>query len=174
MTDVINKADLIKDVMVVVRRLDQLGHKGQLAIARSMVRAALNVTGKQIKKDTDKKAKNAKKSVKARLKKGRSVFLVAAKVGFGVGPRNKKNASLPDRDKNRPGVGIGPNNIHWWVAGTDNRVTQAGNDRGEMPAMQPGLARIAYAQSAGNIKTEMIKRGALQLKKENIKLQKVK
>jgi hypothetical protein len=43
-----------------------------------------------------------------------------------------------------------------------------------MPSMQPGLAKIAYAKSAGKIKAEMIKRGALQLQKEIDKLQKVK
>lgn len=156
-----------------IRRLGAMKDKSSISIARAMVRGGLNVTGKQIKKDLDPKAKDAAKSVKSRFKKGK--FKIVAKVGFGVGPRNKKKSTTRPRTKKQGGVGIGPNNIHWWVIGTKQRATtKTKANRGKMPAMQPGLARIAYQKSAGKIKAEMIKRGALQLKKEVIKLQKVK
>lgn len=155
-----------------IRRLGTLKDKSSVSIARAMVRAGLNVTGKQIKKDTDPKAKDAAKVVRGRFKKGK--YKIVAKVGFGVGPRNKKAATTRARAKGKGGVGIGPNSIHWWVAGTKQRATKTKGNRGKMPAMQPALARIAYAKSTGTINAEMIKRGALQLKKEIIKLQKVK
>lgn len=155
----------------VLAKLQFVSDKSTLSIARSMVRGGLNVVAKKIKSDLDPKAKDAKKSVKGRFKKGK--VKIVAKVGFGVGPRNKKRATTKERT--RGGVGIGPNNIHWWVAGTRSRWTKRPvRYVGRMPAMQPGLARIAYAQSVGKIKSEMIKRGALQLKKEIVKLQKVK
>ena len=168
------KIDIRLDgVETVIKKMQFMKDKSSLSIGRSMVRAALNVTGKQIKADLDPKVKRGRKAVKARFKKGK--FRIEAKVGFGVGPRNKKAYTQRARSKSRPGVGIGPNNVHWWVAGTKKRTTDfKRSNRGVMPSMQPGLAKIAYAKSAGKIKAEIIKRGALQLQKEIDKLQKVK
>lgn len=164
--------DLISGALVITRRLDYMSMKGQRSIAASMIRAGLNVTAKQIRKDTDTKAKDARKTVKGRFKKGRKQFVLDAKVGFRVGKKAHAKVLRP-RKAGKGGVGISGQNIHWWVAGTKGRKTQRNADRGRMPAMQPGLARIAYAKSAGNIKAEMIKRGALQLKKEIVKLQRI-
>jgi len=171
----------IDGVETVIKKMQFMKDRSSISIGRSMIRAALNVTGKQIKADLDSKVKLGRRAVKARFKKGK--FRIEAKVGFGVGPRNKKQVATKERAKGRGGVGIGANNVHWWVAGTKRRRTgfkrgkPTGNpirNRGVMPAMQPGLAKIAYAKSAGKIKAEMIKRGALQLKKELDKLKKVK
>lgn len=164
----------------VLKRMQTTKDKSSLSIGRAMVRGGLNVIGKQMKADLQPKARKGKTAVKGRFKKGN--LRIVAKVGFGVGPRNKKSI-IPALRGKRGGVGIGPNNIHWWVAGTKRRFTGAINgkptgnrilNRGSMPAMQPGLARIAYAKSVGKVKAEMIKRGALQLNKESDKLKKVK
>lgn len=153
----------------ILKRMDVLKNTGKVAVLRAAIRGGLNVIGKQMKKDLDPKAKKGKLGVKSRFKKGSRK--IAAKVGFGIG---KKKDAKPVVRKKRSGVGISRNNIHWWVAGTKTRTTKSGSDRGKMPSMQPGLARIAYSKSKGQINAEMIKRGALQLTKEINKLQKVK
>ena len=167
-------------VREILNRLRELDKKAKVPVLRAAIRGGLNVIGKQMKADLDPKVKLGRKAVKSRFKKGK--WKIVAKVGFGVGPRNKKSPETKPRPK-RGGVGMGPNNIHWWVAGTNRRETgrKRGKPtgypvqfRGAMPAMQPGLARIAYAKSAGKVREEMIKRGALQLQKEVTKLQKVK
>ena len=164
----------------ILKRINVMATTGKMAVGRAMVRAGLNAAGKQMKADLDPKAKLGKTAVKGRFKKGKTK--IAALVGFGVGPRPKKEQSMPARAKGR-GVGIVRNNVHWWLAGPKQRSTGSvrgkptGNpiqSRGIMPAMQPGLARIAFAKATGKIKTEMIKRGALQLIKQTEKLQKVK
>ena len=166
----------------ILRRMESLKDSSKVAVMRSAIRAGLNVIGKQMKKDVDPKVKLGRKAVKSRFKKGKT--RIEAKVGFGVGPRNKKQvASNAARAKQKGGVGIGPNNIHWWVAGTKKRTTGSRRgkrvdtpemNRGSMPAQQPGLASTAYEKSQGKIKSEMIKRGALQLTKEVNKLKRIK
>jgi len=165
-----------------LKRLESLKKTGKVAVLRSAIRGGLNVIGKQMKQDLDPKAKQGKTAVKSRFKKGKTK--ITALVGFGVGKKSKKAPKVVNRKGNRKaGVGISAQNVHWWVAGTKKRSTgfirgkATGKpimDRGEMPAMQPRLARIAYAKSKGQINAEMINRGALQLNKEVAKLQKVK
>jgi hypothetical protein len=137
-----------------------------------------------MKADTSPRVKEARKGVRSRFKKGKT--RVEALAGFGVGKRRKKKITKPVNSKGnrKGGIGIGAQNIHWWVAGTKKRTTgrtKSGKitgsgfmNRGRMPAMQPGLARIAYQKSNGKIQAEMIKRGALALKKEIVKLWKIR
>lgn len=180
----------------IIKRMDEMKKNGGKNVAQSMVRAGLNVIGKQMKKDVDPKVKEGRKGVRSRFKKNKKKGFVTAKVGFGVGKKSKKTPTVVNRKGGkRGGVGIAAQNIHWWVAGTGQRFTGGktrrgkrkgvkwsyrklnGNpiqNRGTMPAMQPGLAAIAYAKAKGQINREMIKRGALQLKKEVVKLQRIK
>ena len=169
----------------ILKRMETLKNTSKVAVMRSAIRAGLNVIGKQMKADVDPQVKLGRKGVKSRFKKGK--WKITAKVGFGVGTKSKKAKVLNRKGNRKGGVGIDAQNIHWWVAGTKRRFTGTGKgkakrgsrpkpvmNRGIMPAMQPGLARIAYAKSRGEVKAEMIKRGALQLEKEVKKLQKVK
>lgn len=174
----------------IIKRMDEMKKNGGKNVAQSMVRAGLNVIGKQMKKDVDSKVKEGRKGVRSRFKKNKKKGIVTAKVGFGVGKKTRRaNAKLQKKIKRksgwRGGVGISAQNIHWWVAGTRPRYAGISyrkkqvtgspiHSTGRMPAMQPGLAAIAYAKAKGQIKSEMIKRGALQLKKEVVKLQRIK
>lgn len=164
----------IEGLQTLLKRLEGLGSKSKVRIVRAAIRGAMNVQGKAIKKQTAKKVKNATVAVKGRMLKKRGE--VAGKVGFGVGKQGTRKTG--EKEGLRPagrGVGISGRNIHWWVAGTAQRIQSTTNrPTGAMPAMQPGLAAIAYAQAAGKINAEMIKRGALQLQKEIKKLQGIK
>jgi hypothetical protein len=168
----------------ILKRMESLKNTSKVAVMRSAIRGGLNVIGKQMKADVDPQVKLGRKGVKSRFKKGK--FEITAKVGFGVGKKSKTPSPNNRKGNRKGGVGIDAQNIHWWVAGTKQRFTGTGKgrakrgnrpkpvmDRGIMPAMQPGLARIAYAKSRGAVKAEMIKRGALQLEKEVKKLQRI-
>lgn len=162
----------------ILKKMDSLAKGGGDRVASSMVRAGLNVVAKQMKKDLSPKVKEARKAVRTRFKRKKKAGTVEALVGFGVGKRKKKPPKVVNSQGNRKGgIGIGAQNIHWWVAGTQARYAGISYRRkeitgsrihatGKMPAMQPGLAAIAYAKSKGKIQAEMIKRGALQLTKE--------
>lgn len=162
----------IEGLGTLLNRLEVIGSQGKVRIARAAIRGAMNVQGRAIRKQTSKKVANVRVAVKGRLIKKRGE--VAGKVGFGVGKKGTRRSG--EKEGPRPagrGVGISGRNIYWWVLGTSSRSTRA-HATGRMPAMQPGLAAIAYAQAAGKINAEMIKRGALQLKKEIKKLQGIK
>ena len=169
----------------ILKRMESLKQSSKVSVMRAAIRGGLNVIGKQMRADVDPQVKLGRKAVKSRFKKGK--WKITAKVGFGVGKKSKAQTPKNRKGNRKGGVGIDANNIHWWVAGTDERFTGTGKGRarrnssprpvmyrGLMPAMQPGLAQIAYAKARGAVKAEMIKRGALQLEKEVQKLQKVK
>lgn len=153
-----------------LKKLNELEKKGAGRVLGSIIRAQLNVIGKQTKADTSSKVKEGRKGVRSRFKNKAKKNFITAKVGFGVGPKKLRKPSKSKRTS-RGGVGIAAQNIHWWVAGTKQRTTRAQQDRGSMPSFQPGLAKIAASKSSGQQNKEMIKRGALALQKEVVKLQ---
>jgi hypothetical protein len=162
-----------------LKKFTVLENKSSKKVLAAMVRAKLGVIAKQMKKDTSSKVKAARKGVRMRFKISKADKMTAM-VGFGVGKRNKKKVALKNsRGKKKGGVGIGPENIHWWVIGTAKRTTGAKKgklnngkvaNRGRMPAMQPNLAAQAAAKSKGQQNKLMIERGALALEKELTKL----
>ena len=178
---------------LILRKLEALSAKASGRVLATIIRAQLNVIGKQMKADTDSKVKEGRKGIRSRFKNNTRTNWIQAKVGFGVG--KKKTVIKPRKSKRsgRGGVGIAAQNIHWWVAGTEERFTggktirsrskKYGNSkyrrlngkaimkRGSMPSFQPGLAAIAATKSRGKQNAEMIKRGALALQKEVLKIQ---
>lgn len=171
----------------ILRRMDSFATKGKISVVRAAIRGGLNAAGKQMKADLSSKVKLGRTAVKSRFKKGKTK--VEALVGFGVGKRKKKAQIVKRKRTSKGGVGIGAQNVHWWIAGTKQRRTGHGRsgghkikngqraavmNRGVMPAMQPGLARIATQKAQGKIRAAMIERGSIQLKKEIVKLQTVK
>lgn len=156
----------------ILKRMAVLKQSSKVSVMRSAIRGGLNAIGKQMKADLDPKAKQGKVAVKSKFKKGKK--RITAKVGFGVGKKRGKEYPKNRKGNRKSGVGIDGNNIHWWVAGTSRREARNNMNRGAMPAMQPKLATIAYAKSRGKVKSEMIKRGALQLEKEAKKLRRIK
>lgn len=164
----------VEGLDAILRKLTELEKKGSGRVLAAIIRAQLNAIGKQMKADVDPKVKEGRKGVRSRFKNNAKKNVIQAKVGFGVGPKRKLQRVLKMKGNRRQGQGIAAQNIHWWVSGTKQRTTTTGSkNRGRMPAMQPGLARIAAAKSKGQQNKEMIKRGALQLQKEVVKLQKM-
>jgi hypothetical protein len=171
--------EAVRGLNKLLKKFTVIETKSANKVLAAMVKAKLGVIAKQIKKDTAGKVKAARKGVKMRFKISKADKMTAI-VGFGVGKRKKKKPAPRNSQGNKNGgVGIGPTNIHWWVAGTAKRMTGAKKgkvnnkkvaDRGRMPAMQPNLAAEAAAKSKGQQNKLMVERGALALKKELTKL----
>jgi hypothetical protein len=183
--------DTVEGLDQILRKLSYLETKGADKVLSAMIRGQLNAIEKQMKKDTDSKVKEGRKGVRSRFKNKKKKNWIQAKVGFGVGKKKKNAPKFVRKGNKRGGVGISAQNIHWWVAGTKNRQTggkttgrgkrkmrrlngKAIMDRGSMPSMQPGLAAIAATKSRGKQNAEMIKRGALALEKEVVKLKAIR
>lgn len=147
------------------RAMKYMTEKGSSNIVRAMTSAVLTVVNRQIKKDLSPKVPEAKTAIRKRMswKKTKKT----AKVGVGVG-KAKGLVLKNDRGK-RGGVGIGRRNTHWWVIGSTTRKTKKGQNRGRMPAMQPGLAPIALSKSLSRAAAAMRRRGVRQLIKEAAK-----
>ena len=67
-----------------------------------------------------------KRTVGARMLRaanGRSSYVLAAKVGFGVGRHNRADGKRSGKHKS--GVGISGQNVHWFALGTRERTTGA-------------------------------------------------
>ena len=171
----VSGSEVVQGLDLLLKKMSVLENRSAEKILGAMVRAKLNVIGKQMKKDTSKKVKEGRKGVRARWKHKINKNMIKALVGFGVGKRKKNKPKTINRQGNkRGGVGISAQNIHWWVAGTEQRKTRYGVDRGQMPAMQPGLAAQAATKSKGQQNKFMIERGALMLKKELSILERMK
>jgi hypothetical protein len=168
----VSGGEVVEGLDLLLKKMSVLENKSAEKILGAMVRAKLNVIGKQMKKDTSKKVKEGRRGVRARFKHKINKNMIKALVGFGVGKRKKNEPKKVNRQGNKKGgVGISAQNIHWWVAGTEQRRTRYGLDRGQMPEMQPGLAAQAARKSRGQQNKFMIERGALMLKKELSKLE---
>ena len=168
----VSGGEVVEGLDLLLKKMSVLENRSAEKILGAMVRAKLNVIGKQMKKDTSKKVKEGRRGVRARFKHKINKNMIKALVGFGVGKRKKNEPKQANRQGNkRGGVGISAQNIHWWVAGTEQRETRYGSDRGQMPAMQPGLAAQAARKSRGQQNKFMIERGALMLTKELSKLE---
>jgi hypothetical protein len=166
--------DTVEGLDQILRKLSYLETKGADKVLSAMIRGQLNAIEKQMKKDTDSKVKEGRKGVRSRFKNKKKKNWIQAKVGFGVGKKKKNAPKFVRKGNKRGGVGISAQNIHWWVAGTKSRQTKRNADRGAMPSMQPGLAAIAATKSRGKQNAEMIKRGALALEKEVVKLKAIR
>ena len=168
----VSGGEVVEGLDLLFKKMSVLENRSAEKILGAMVRAKLNVIGKQMKKDTSKKVKEGRRGVRARFKHKINKNMIKALVGFGVGKRKKNEPKQANRQGNkRGGVGISGQNIHWWVAGTEQRETRYGSDRGQMPAMQPGLAAQAARKSRRQQNKFMIERGALMLTKELSKLE---
>lgn len=109
-----------------IRKMDQLKTRVQKKLARQSVLAAARVVAKAIKKEIPSAWKEGRKSIGSSAKDDKTTGVVMGKAGVGVGmkkgKRAKINAKLKPRGK-RKGVGLGVNNFHWFLMGTDDRHT---------------------------------------------------
>lgn len=104
----------------------QFRQSTQTKILRGAVSKAMRIIVKSIKGKIPPNFKDAKKAIGGRiLKRVAGSKDVKAKFGAAVGKKQAK-AKLAAQDRKhsragRPGVGIGPENIHWFILGTAKR-----------------------------------------------------
>lgn len=151
----------VEGVEDLVKLLSELKNKGAARIVKASIRAGLNEVAKQMRRDVAPEAKAARPAIRQKLR-GRKI--IRAKVGVHVGKKRDKFPE-PIRSK-RSGKGISGQNLHWWVAGTKQRRTTRGQDRGRMPAQQPRLAIMAYQKSRGVTFSAMRRRAEIQVMRE--------
>jgi hypothetical protein len=96
-------------------------------IAKKAVLAGVKLFAKAIKSSLPASQKSARKAIgysAVRARKGKGKGFLYAKAGGAVGMKAAKRAKTIQRNrKNKPGVGISANNIHWLLVGTDDRLT---------------------------------------------------
>ena len=153
----------IEELIAEFSTLDKNARK----VARVALQSAMKVIGQEMANQLEPKVRELGKSVGYRLTIYRG-NVTKAKVGFNVGKGASKRR-IKNKRSTKSGVGIGSQNLHWYIAGTDARYTGKIRHRGEttglywddgrpirkktagavmyrgrMPAMQPGLAANAY------------------------------
>lgn len=145
----------------------EIGKNSPQKLARVMLGSALRIVGEEMKRMLDPKVQEAGRRVGQRVTISRGV-ITRAKVGFNVGKRGKDQWR---RKRSGPGgIGIGGQNVHWWIMGTGDRyrggrsrkrVTKgtASQYTGRMPAMQPDLAANAFNAVKGQLPNVMARAG---------------
>lgn len=131
----------------------------QNRITRRVIGKGMTVIRKGIRGKVPPKYKDIKRLVGARLAKRIGQTISVGKVGVGVGikkARAKKiNESLAKsrfkrkekKGKKSSGVGIAPENVHWWILGTKGRQHKSGKSTGTMPPQVPDIVRDGFSSS---------------------------
>ena len=158
---ILSGGDLMK------QQFADIGKNSPQKLARVMLGSALRIVGEEMKRMLDPKVQEAGRRVGQRVTISRGV-ITRAKVGFNVGKRGKDQWR---RKRSGPGgIGIGGQNVHWWIMGTGDRY-RGGRSRkritkgtaaqytGRMPAMQPDLAANAFNAVKGQLPTVMARAG---------------
>jgi hypothetical protein len=109
------------------RKLQSLDRKVQKKLIRSAVNKALTVAKKAIKSEIPSRYPDLRKAIGKRLAKGKTGSakgITVGKVGAAVGVTAKRRAknAAKKKPRKRPGVGIGPENAHWFLMGTSERT----------------------------------------------------
>ena len=106
-----------------VRRLQE-------SLPKKIARKALAEVGKfgvkKIKGEVPGRYRGVRKAIKWRQKKLRyNKGQPSIKIGAGVGKAKAQGEATTQKNnrEGRPGVGFGPQNIHWWFLGTGKRTT---------------------------------------------------
>lgn len=138
--------------------LAALGGKIAAKAMKSGLRSSVAVIAKAIKSDMPK---GLRKTIGSKFKdfaRGK----IIAKAGAAVAKPQTES-----KRRNRPGVGISANNIHWWMLGTKVRHTKKGVNRGAMPAF--GTLPISYAKSRQSALDKFKLQVARTIERESIK-----
>lgn len=130
--------------------LKAVGKKIGNRAARAVLSMAVRLAVKKIKAKVPSSQKSVRKAIGGNVKKrkgGADRGLTTAKAGAAVGMKSK--ARLKSKRGGRQGIGIGPENVHWYILGTNERATKSGRRTGKMPAHP--IVKEAMAAGGGEI-----------------------
>jgi hypothetical protein len=123
--------DAVQGLTELQRTLTELAGAGNRKMLRAAIGATMTVTAKAVREAVNgtpagpEVKREARKLVGKRFIRGDEGGVMArAKVGFGVGKRTKaarEKAAAKAAGRQRDGVGISSNDIHWFVLGTEER-----------------------------------------------------
>lgn len=161
--------------LVALRKgLEHFKESTQKRIVRGGVSKALRVLSKGIKGKVPPQFKDLKKVIGTRMAKAAAGSNIGGKVGAGVGIKaKKKEEQKQKRDKKRegrPGVGIGAENVHWFIMGTDERTKKGGAPTGKMPAQVPDIVKEGVSSSWNEAQQKMVEHIRAAIPKEAAKL----
>lgn len=147
----------------ILKKLENLGTKSAKKIARSAINKGLRIVTKSMKTEVPAQYKDAKRAIGSRFDKkgGENKDEVRAKAGVAVGFGRKKLSNMKKADRSgRPGVGIGVQNLMWFVLGTNERQTgskksgkgqkstgKAVHSTGRMRPILPNVIKAGYRKA---------------------------
>ena len=151
---------LVIDAKVDMQSLQKNIRKLQEALPKKIARKALaevgKAGGKRIKAAIPGRYRGVRKAMKWRQKKLRyNKGQPSIKIGAGVGKAKAQGEATTQKNnrEGRPGVGFGPQNIHWWFLGTRRRFTGTKRKRaGRKKKLFGGTATRYIRVSTGNPK----------------------
>jgi len=151
---------LVIDAKVDMQSLQKNIRKLQEALPKKIARKALAEVGKagvkRIKAAIPGRYRGVRKAMKWRQKKLRyNKGQPSIKIGAGVGKAKAQGEAATQKNnrEGRPGVGFGPQNIHWWFLGTRKRFTGTKRKRaGRKKKLFGGTATRYIRVSTGNPK----------------------
>jgi len=95
-------------------------------IARQALSQALTIEVKAMKAAVPANMKDARQAIGKRLGKNKRKGIIEAKAGAAVGFNKSKTKKIEGKIEakraGKPGVGISPRNIHWFILGTQQRT----------------------------------------------------
>lgn len=142
------------------RSLEAFRKSVQTRIVKSAQRTALSGLAKDIKAELPGKYKAARQGIGHSLRKGRK-GITEGKAGVAVGIRgarrnrmaDKSSAKSAGRNGKRRGVGIGWNNLQWFIMGTTNRFHKTTKHPTGKMAFDPAVRTLmTTAWAKGRVK----------------------
>ena len=151
---------LVIDAKVDMQSLQKNIRRLQDALPKKIARKALAEVGKvgvkKIKGAIPGRYRGVRKAIKWRQKKLRyNKGQPSIKIGAGVGKAKVQGEATTQKNnrEGRPGVGFGPQNIHWWFLGTKRRTTGTKRKRaGRRKKLFGGTTTRYIRVSTGNPK----------------------
>lgn len=156
--------------------LMQFKDRTQGNILRGATRTGLRVLRKSIQGEVPPEWKQIKPLIGLRMLRSIKGDDPAGKVGVGVGKVSKARQKKVDartaahKAGQAQGVGIGPQNVHWFVLGTKSRQTKAGHSTGVMPPQVPNIVKDGVAKGYPKAVQAMIESVRAGIEREAKKL----
>ena len=161
------QASRVTGIAEIDARLNLLSSKSARAITRSSTNAGMSAFARVVRTQVSAESgissdlkRALKRTIGKRFKRRRGEDAMEAKVGLGVGKKNKPVRS----DKNKGGKGVAKSNVHWFALGTKVRTTKRGRDTGRITKLR--IMQRAYAPGVAASRTAMVRIAKVKLDAE--------